>query len=193
MADRDRVAFRRELGLVDYSRILLFAGRMVPEKNPLFALEVLAQLNQLDPTVAGVFVGAGSLDGAVRQLASELGVGGAFRHLGWRDDVARIMCCCDWFILPRPERPIEGIDLAVIEAQLAGLRMLLSRAIPVDTLLPTGKYLRLAIADGPRAWANAAIELFNLGEPSRVEARIALEQSAFAMDIALAGLISLYQ
>src|ERR1019366_4930476 len=62
---------------------------------------------------------------AVRQRAAELGLGAAFRHLGWRDDVPEIMCCCDWFILPRPEHRMEGLGLAVVEAQLAGLSLLL--------------------------------------------------------------------
>jgi glycosyltransferase involved in cell wall biosynthesis len=192
-AGSNRVAFRRELGLADNSRLLLFAGRIVPEKNPLFAVEVFAHLHRLDPTVAGVFVGTGSLDEAVQQRASELGVGAAFRHLGWRSDVATIMCCCDWFILPHPEHPMEGFGLAVVEAQLAGLPMLLSRGVPDDPLLPTARYSRLAIADGPGAWANAAIRLLSEGPPSRVAARAALAQSPFAMDKALAELVSLHQ
>ena len=40
MAVGDRVKFRSDLGLGDNSRILLFAGRMVPEKNPVFAVDV---------------------------------------------------------------------------------------------------------------------------------------------------------
>src|SRR5215472_2103794 len=39
----DRSGFRRDLGLAEDSRILLFAGRMVPEKNPVFAVDVLAE------------------------------------------------------------------------------------------------------------------------------------------------------
>ncbi|HEY0283346.1 MAG TPA: glycosyltransferase, partial [Rhizomicrobium sp.] len=124
-ASGDRSGFRRSLGFGEETRILLFAGRMVPEKNPLFALDVLAEMRRLDPAVAGVFVGSGSLDGALAARAAELGLSANFRALGWRGDVPDIMCCCDWFILPRPEQPMEGFGIAVVEAQLGGLRMLL--------------------------------------------------------------------
>jgi len=120
----DRDGFRRSLGLRHDALVLLFAGRMVPEKNPLFAVEVLAELKRLRSDVAGVFVGRGSAEKAVADRAEQLGLGDAFRSLGWRNDVPEIMCCCDWFILPRPERTTEGLGIAVVEAQLAGLRLL---------------------------------------------------------------------
>jgi len=138
-------------------------------------------------------VGAGSLDEAIRQRAAKLELGAAFRHLGWRDDVPEIMCCSDWFILPHPEYPVEGFGLAIVEAQLAGLRMLLSRGILDDPLLATARFRRLAFSDGPMAWAKAATELLQSPEPSRTSALAALRESPFAMDTALSDLVSLHQ
>src|SRR5262249_39817496 len=152
-AGRDRNAFRRTFGLPDDCRILLIAGRMVPEKNPLFALDVFAELYRRDPATAVVFVGSGSLDDIIRKRACELKLEPAFRHLGWRNDIATIMGCCDLFILPHPEHPMEGLGLAVIEAQLAGLRLLLSNGVSDDPLLPTACYRRLPLAAGAKAWA----------------------------------------
>ena len=45
----DRAAFRRDLGLADDALILLFGGRLVPEKNPVFAVDVLAALRAREP------------------------------------------------------------------------------------------------------------------------------------------------
>lgn len=189
----DRVNFRRQLGLADNSLILLFAGRIVPEKNPLFAIEVIAQMHRINPAVAGVMVGTGSLDEAVRQRASELGIGAAFRHLGWRSDVGAIMRCCDVFIFPHPAHPMEGFGLAVIEAQLAGLCMLLSNGIADDPLLPTACYRRLPLTVGVKAWATAAMELIDERRPSRFEAMTAFEASPMDMGRAFNKLIALYE
>ena len=101
------------------------------------------------------------------------------RFLGWRDDVPEIMCCSDWFILPHPEHPVEGFGLAIVEAQLAGLRMLLSRGILDDPLLPTASFRRLALSDGPKLWAKAAMELLHHPVPSRAAALAALRESPF--------------
>lgn len=190
--DVDRDGFRRSLGLGDEARLLLFAGRIVPEKNPLFALDVLAEMRRRDPLVAGVFVGSGSLDAALAARAAELGLGDCFRALGWRNDVPEIMCCCDWFILPRPEEPMEGFGIAVVEAQLAGLRMLLSRGIADDPLLPTARMRRLALAAGPEVWARAGIDLFHEPEPSRSETLAALKRSPLDMDTAFHRLLEIH-
>ena len=188
----DRSGFRRSLGLAENARILLFAGRMVPEKNPVFAVDVLAEMNRLDPATVGVFVGAGSLEDAVRQRCAELGLNNIVRFLGWRDDVPEIMCCSDWFILPHPEHPVEGFGIAIVEAQLAGLRMLLSRGILDDPLLPTASFRRLALSDGPKVWAKAAMELMQNPAPPRAAALAALRESPFDMDTALSNLLSLH-
>jgi glycosyltransferase involved in cell wall biosynthesis len=191
-AGADRKTFRRTLGLSDDCRILLFAGRMVPEKNPLYALDVFAELRRLDPAAAVVFVGSGSLDEVIRGRACELKLEAVFRHLGWRNDIAAIMDCCDWFILPRSEHSMEGFGLAVVEAQLAGLRMLLSNGIADDPLLPTACYRRLPLAAGAKAWAAAAIQLIEERCPSCTEAMVALAASPMAMDQAFRDLTLLH-
>ena len=118
--------------------------------------------------------------------AAALGVEGAVRLLGWRSDLPHVMAHADWFILPRPEHPMEGFGLAVVEAQLAGLRMLLSRGIPDDPLLPTASYRRLGLSESPTAWADAALALLQEPAPSREAALAALARSPFDMDTALA-------
>jgi glycosyltransferase involved in cell wall biosynthesis len=188
----DRLGFRRDLGLAEDSRILLFAGRMVPEKNPVFAVDVLDEMRRLDAATVGVFVGPGSLEEVVRQRCAELGLDDFVRFLGWRNDVPEVMCCSDWFILPHPEHPVEGFGLAIVEAQLAGLRMLLSRGILDDPLLSTACFRRLALSDGPKLWAKAAMELLHDPIPSRAAALAALRASPMNMDQALKGLLELH-
>jgi glycosyltransferase involved in cell wall biosynthesis len=187
----DRQTFRRELGFPEDAQILLFAGRMVPEKNPLFAVDVINEMQRMSSSNVGVFVGSGSLDDAVLCRIQELGLGDVCRQLGWRNDLAAIMCCCDWFILPHPEEPMEGFGLAVVEAQLAGLRMLLSTGIADDPLLPTASFRRLPLAAGPGAWAEAAVDLLRSPAPPRAAALTALRASSMNMDDAVAGLVGL--
>lgn len=188
----NRSCFRRELHLPEDVLILLFAGRIVPEKNPVFAVDVLEKLRRLEFRAVGVFAGSGSQEQRLLERARELGVEDSVRLLGWRNDVAEIMCCSDWFILPHPEHPVEGFGLAVVEAQLAGMRMLLSRGILDDPLLPTACFRRLPLADGPMQWAKAAMELLHEPPPSRAAAIAALKESPMDMDRALEALLQLH-
>jgi glycosyltransferase involved in cell wall biosynthesis len=188
----DRVRFRRQLGLPQDAFILLFGGRLVPEKKPVFVVDVLANLRCIDPRAVAVFAGAGSQEMEVLARAQGLGVEGSVRLLGWRNDLPNVMNCSDCFILPHPENPVEGFGVAIVEAQLAGLPMLLSRGILDDPLLPTASFRRLALSDGPMAWAKAAIDLLRDQVPSRAAALAALRASPMDMDQALAGLLRLH-
>ena len=188
----DRAAFRRQLDLPGDALILLFGGRLVPEKNPVFAVDVLAKLRCIEPRAVAVFAGAGSQEPDVLLRARDLGVENSIRLLGWRNDMPEVMSCSDWFILPHPEHPVEGFGMAIVEAQLAGLRMLLSSGILDDPLMRTASYRRLALSDEPEMWAKAAMELFQCSAPSRVDALAALSQSPMNMDRALKGLLGLH-
>ena len=192
LASPDRLDFRSRCGLPEEARILLFPGRLVPEKNPLFVVDVLARLRDVEPRAVAVFAGSGFQEQDVRRRAQELRVDDSVHLLGWRSDVAEIMSSSDWFILPHPEQPMEGFGLAVVEAQLAGLRLLLSRGIPDDPLLPTASFRRLPLSDGPEVWAKAAMELLHKPAPSRAAAVAALKESPMDMDRALEGLLQLY-
>jgi glycosyltransferase involved in cell wall biosynthesis len=188
----DRVGFRRALTLADDAILLLFGGRIVPEKNPVFAVDVLAELQRLEPRTVGVFAGAGALEEDVRQRAHALGMEKAVRLLGWRSDLHEVMCASDLFILPHVEKDIEGFGLAVVEAQLAALRLLLSLGVADDPLLPTASYRRLPLAAGARAWAEAALELLRQPAPTRAAALAALDASPMEMSRALDDLLALH-
>ena len=129
----DRAGFRRQWDLPQDACILLFGGRLVPEKNPVFVGGRLGQSALHRPPGCSGFRWALDLRRLeVLARARELGVENSVRLLGWRNDMPEIMSCSDWFILPHPEHPVEGFGVAIVEAQLAGLRMLLSRGIPDD-------------------------------------------------------------
>jgi glycosyltransferase involved in cell wall biosynthesis len=187
----DRAAFRRDLGLAEDAVVMLFGGRLTPEKNPVFAVDVLAQLRRREPRAVGVFAGAGSQEQAVLDRARLLGVEDAVRMLGWRDDMPHIMRAADLFILPRPEHPMEGFGLAVVEAQLAGLPLLVSRGLPHDPFLPTARYRQLPLAAPAEDWADAAVQLLEQ-PPNPAEALAALAASPMDMDRALANLMALH-
>ena len=184
--------FRLALGLSEDAVVLLFAGRMVAEKNPTFVIDVLLHLRSLDPRTVAVFAGSGPDEEKVLERAQSLGLADQVRVLGWRCDVPGILRCADLFIQPSPEEPMEGFGLAVVEAQLAGLRLLLSRGIADDPLLPNAAYRRLPLANGPQAWATAAAELMGSPAPSSAEAIAALAASPMDMDRALSNLLALH-
>jgi glycosyltransferase involved in cell wall biosynthesis len=192
-ASGDRLAFRRDLGLADDSIILLFFGRIVAEKNPVFVVDVLDAMRRSEPRTVALFVGKGAEQRTTFDHAKALGLEKYLYFLGWRNDVQEIMSCSDLFILPRPEHPMEGFGLAVVEAQLAGLPMLLSRGIPDDPLLAPSCYCRLPLAAGASEWAKAGLALLRGVTPLKDEVLAAFRKSPMELDWALKDLLRLYQ
>ena len=190
-ANADRISFRRQLGLPADALILLFAGRLAPEKNPLFAIDVLTELQHIEPRTVAVFVGTGSLEQDALARARAVGLEKSVYLLGWRSDLPEIMCSCDWFILPHLEQRMEGFGLAVVEAQLGGLRMLLSRGVSEEALLPAASFRRLPLSAGSKIWAQAAMDLMRDPAPLRSASWAALKTSPMELDRALNGLIGL--
>src|SRR5204863_195341 len=70
----DRTAFRRSLNLPDDALILLFGGRLVLEKNPVFVVDVLARLRMIENRAVAVFAGSGPLERNIEGRAEQLGV-----------------------------------------------------------------------------------------------------------------------
>jgi glycosyltransferase involved in cell wall biosynthesis len=153
---------------------------------------VLAALRRRVPGAAAVFAGDGDLAEAVRARAEDLGQADAARLLGWRADVAEVMSASDWFILPHPHEPMEGFGVAVVEAQLAGLRLLLSLGVSDAPILPGATWRRLSLQDGAEAWADAAAELWADPAPSRAAALAAFRASPMDLDRALEDLTALH-
>lgn len=188
----------RSLDLPENARVLLFVGRMVDYKNPLFVVDMLAEMLRVDPNSYAVFVGSGPLEKAVAERARALNVDGHVRVLGWRDDTIRLMESADLFVFPRAEEitrdlGTEGLGLVVVEAQAAGLKSLLSLGIPEDAIVLPDICKRLTLRDGARAWGTAARELLARPRPDRSHALAAIESSSFSLEAGFRNLASLHR
>ncbi len=124
-APRDE-RLRAEL-LGDGRHLLLYVGRLVPEKR----VDLLAELMPLlaPRGVRLAVVGGGPLEARLRATAG-------VRCLGFvrdRDELARLYGCCDLFVHPSS---IETFGLGVLEALAAGCRVVAASGGAVAEVLP---------------------------------------------------------
>ena len=189
----DPAVLRAELRLPPDAVVLLFLGRMVTLKNPVFAVEVLAAAVLALPNAVAVLAGAGDLADAVRARATELGVADRVRVLGWRDDTARLMRGSDVFLFPRLEEPKEGLGLVLVEAQAAGLPVLMSPSVSPDVVVVPNLFETVPLAAGPIAWAERLVSLLGRPRPDRGGCVDAVETSRFGLDAGVESFMSLYE
>lgn len=191
--DPEASRIRAGMGLEQSARVLLFVGRMVDYKNPVFVVEILARLAARHPDLVAVFAGTGPLEGAVREMARATGLEGRVRLAGFREDVADVMLASDVLAWPSVEHPREGLGLGVIEAQAAGLPVVMSRGVPDDAILVPELVDVVPLAAGPAGWSEAISRRLRSPAPDRMRAWSAVDSSSFSMKAGVANLMALYE
>ena len=187
-----RHEFRRQLGFGPNARVLLFVGRLVPYKNPVFVVEILERLVQSDPEAVVLFAGAGDLENVVAETLSRKNLIGRARLLGFRDDVPELMVNSEVLIWPSLEEPKEGLGLGIIEAQAAGLPIVMSRSVPEEAIIVSELVQVLPLDAGADAWASAIQSLDMQAIPTRSECLRRVESSSFGMHEGVTSLMALY-
>lgn len=188
------VSIKRELGIPEEARLLLFVGRMNKYKNPFFVLETAAELARTYPKIYTLFVGQGELEQPLRNKVIELRLQEQVRVMGWRNDVASIMKQADLLLFPRLEQPKEGLGLVVVEAQAAGLPILTTNGIVDDVIVIPELVQRLPLDHKTTNWAQEVIAILNRPRSiSRADALARMEASCFELSTATQSLIELYE
>lgn len=129
-------------------------GRLHYQKNDAFLLDVFARLYQREPRARLMLVGDGPDLLTLEARAVDLGVSDAVLFLGHRDDVPRLLQAFDVFAMPSR---VEGLGMAAVEAQAAGLPCVLSTACPKDAAL-TDRVTFLPPED-PDLWAERLLDV----------------------------------
>ncbi len=123
-SERDKECARgkllRKYEWPDTSRVVLFAGRMEAQKDPILAIKVIAEASKRFSDIRAVFVGTGSLKKNCEDIAQELGVDKriAFCPPFTPPDLADCMHASDVFLMTSQ---FEGMPTIVLEAQACGL------------------------------------------------------------------------
>lgn len=151
---------KAELGLSE-SFVVGHVGRFIEVKNHRFLLGMFACLKKRVPNAKLLLLGRGPLEDGVRARARELGLEQDVVFCGVRDDVPRYLKAFDLFVFPSV---LEGLPMATVEAQAAGVPCLLSTGVP-ESAAVSRFARRLDLSAGEDAWADAALRQVEKGQP----------------------------
>lgn len=143
---------RKEIGLSD-KFVVGHVGRLCPEKNHMFLIDVFAQIKKMKENAMLVLVGTGPLEQEIKQKVSDMGLTDSVIFLGNRKDMNRIYQILDIFIFPSL---FEGLGIVAVEAQAAGIPVIGSEGLPPEIEI-TPLFHRIDIKEGARKWAELAL------------------------------------
>ncbi len=107
-----------KIGIEGNGPFLLHVAGFVPEKNHAGLLRIFSNLIITYPTAKLLLIGEGKLKSDIEILAREMQLAQNIYFLGKRNDVLKIMPCCDVFLLPSL---IEGMPGVILEAFVSQL------------------------------------------------------------------------
>jgi starch synthase (maltosyl-transferring) len=115
--------------------VLLFVGRLDPQKGPLQLLEAAAELFTEHSDLQLVMVGDGPLATELRAWTVVRGLESRIHFVGRQADVAGLMRAADVFVLPSLW---EGLPNVILEAMAAGMPVVATDVEGVRDLLIEG-------------------------------------------------------
>ena len=130
-------------------------GSFREAKNHDFLIEVFSEIKKEDYRAKLILIGDGPLVGRIKEKINDLNLDDDVIMLGTRNDVNELLMAMDVFLFPSK---YEGLGIALIEAQAAGLKCLASSEIPKEADV-TGLVEFLPIDDKVGIWANQAVQL----------------------------------
>ena len=166
-----RQTLRREMGL-ENCLVLGHVGRLCPQKNQRFLLEVFANLVPTHPNSRLLLVGDGEDRDALEKRAAQLGIENRVIFYGRSDQVERLLWVMDIFLLPSL---FEGLPVAAVEAQAAGLPVLCAKNLSKEVKLT--EHLRFfPLENGAAAWA---AEVLTMNAQNREENAEIVQKAGF--------------
>lgn len=154
----DGVALRAELGIPPDAIVLASVGRLTAEKNTEFLIDMLGAVLPRLSRAHLLLIGEGDLRERLYAKALSAGFGDRLHLPGTRTDVPAVLrSVVDVFVFPSPPPPRgnEALPIAVIEAQVCGLKCVVSDGIPPEAIIIPELTIQIPAAAGAEAWAEA--------------------------------------
>lgn len=150
-ADRKSV-LRPSLNLPD-GLIVVFSGRLDPEKRVDQLVEIWNEIIKKHPDATLLILGSGTEEEKLKQMA-----GANVRFEGNVKDVAPYLCVSDVFVLPSST---EGLSNSLLEAMASGLAPIATSVGGATDLIQNGKNGILISPDDPQAILSALLTLLS--------------------------------
>lgn len=147
-----RDSVRKRLG-IENKWVIGHVGRFEAQKNHEFLIDIFYQISKLKSDATLMLIGEGTLENEVRGKVKNLGLEDKVIFLGRQEDTSQFYQAMDVFIFPSL---FEGLSIASIEAQAAGLKSFNSDGVSKDVKI-TDLVEFLPLSDGAENWAERIV------------------------------------
>jgi glycosyltransferase involved in cell wall biosynthesis len=186
-----RAALRQTWDIPPDAVVIGHVGRFEDQKNHIFLVKVAATAMQQQPNLYLMLVGQGALQSTIEAQVQALGIGDRVIFTGPQSNISSLLLgIFDLFLFPSIH---EGLGVALLEAQAAGLPCLISNTIPSEAEIIPTLVKRMCLEQSKGEWAKTLlIHAQSTPRQSITETLPLIRQSPFDMEHSVLSLAKLY-
>jgi len=154
ISQKSRESILNKYKLNDKDKHIVFVGRFERQKNPLFVLDVFAELCSNMDGLRLIMTGNGRLLNDIKVRSENLGIQERVLLVQNCVEVADILTIADVMMLPSLW---EGFGIVLIEAQAMGVRCLVSDLCPIEADIGLCEFLPLE----QREWVERLVDVLS--------------------------------
>jgi glycosyltransferase involved in cell wall biosynthesis len=182
--------WRAKLNLPIEAQVIGYVANFVPAKNHGFFLEIAAHIRKRRPDTHFLLIGDGPCRADIEARAQKMGLHENIHFLGTRTDVPMLLrTCINAFVFPSSW---EGLPIAVIEAQAAGLPCIISSSITKEVAILQHQLVQLPLSSGAEKWASTSLESLDRGRFEADSSSKAMQRTDFTIEHGLSLLVDIY-
>lgn len=169
-----RREMRERYGLQD-ALVIGHIGRLCPQKNHSFLIQIFAELRKLRKDARLVLIGQGELERELMDQVERLELQDSILYIPVTSQPEQFYCMMDLFLLPSL---YEGLPVVGVEAQASGLPCIFSDSITRELSI-TDRAHYLSLEQSPVEWAEQAVALAGETETDRSVYAIQVRENGF--------------
>lgn len=146
---------RKNLNISEDDFVIGHVGRFNIQKNHEFIVEIFNKIQSEKEKSKLIFVGTGELENVIKGKIKSLNLEDKVYFLTNRNDVNELYQAFDCFLFPSL---FEGLGIALIEAQISGLKCYTSKYVVAKETHITENITYLSLNDNEEVWAKEILE-----------------------------------
>ncbi|MGL5764481.1 MAG: glycosyltransferase [Sarcina sp.] len=182
-------SIKKELNISESSKLIVHVGRFIDVKNHKFLIEVFNDLLKKEHNMHLILCGEGELFTEVKDQVKDLGIEKNVHFMGIRNDINMILQQSDIFVMPSK---VEGIPLAVIEAQAARCVCVISDQIPKEVDIKAGLINFLPINKGLEIWVTKILNELNVSKKDFIFIEEKMKEAGYDLSLNVDFLEKIY-
>lgn len=150
----DRADTRSSLGIAPDAYVVGHIGRLSKVKNHIFLLKVFREIVEKKPNAHLLLIGSGEMKDQITQAITELQLDNRVTLLSHRTDIPELLRAMDVVVFPSL---FEGLSVTLVEAQVSGLKCVISDTINPANLL-TDQTIPVSLDASADVWAQTVLD-----------------------------------